>query len=175
MLRTLAFGVVAALGSIPWTMVFGHFFGLSWATAGYCLAAMTLYVVTIAPGWPRGVATGAATGAAAAAVAVLATTPAEAILGAALILAIARSGFLYRGKPARTILLETAVTGGGLLFARFLAGPTLLSAGFAIWAFFLIQSLFFLAGGVREREVDEPRIDPFERARKRALALMEES
>ena len=63
---------------------------------------------------------------------------------------------------------------GGLLFARALAGPTLLGAAFAVWAFFLVQGLFFLAGGVRERESPEPQIDPFERARKRALALMEE-
>lgn len=174
MLRTLAFGLVAALGSIPWAMVLGPFFGHSWALAGYCLAATALYVVIIAPSWPRGVAAGAVAGLTATAVAVLATRPSEAILGEALILAVARSGFLYRGKPARTVVLEAAVTLGGLLFARVLAGPTLLSAGLAIWAFFLIQSLFFLAGGVREREGDEPRIDPFERARKRALALMEE-
>lgn len=174
MARTLAFGLVVALGSIPWAMVFGPFFGHFWALAGYCLAAAALYAGVIAPSWPRGVATGAAAGLAAAVVAVLATTPSEAILGAALILAVARSGFLYRGKPARTVVLEAALIFGGLLFARALAGPTLLSAGLAIWAFFLVQSLFFLAGGVREREGDEPRIDPFERARKQALALMEE-
>ncbi len=175
MLRTLAFGLVAALGAIPWAMVFGPFFGHSWALAGYCLAAAALYAAVIAPNWPRGVAVGAVAGLAAAAALVLATRPSEAILGAALILAVVRSGFLFRGKPARTVVLEAALTFGGLLFARALVGPTLLSAGLAIWAFFLIQSLFFLAGGVREREVDEPRIDPFERARKRALALMEES
>ncbi len=174
MLRTLAFGGVAALGSIPWAMVFGSFFGHSWALAGYGLAAAASYAAVIAPSWPRGVAAGAAAGAAAGVTLVLATTPSEAILGAALILAVARSGFLYRGRPARTVVLEAALTCGGLLFARALAGPTVLSAGLAIWAFFLVQSLFFLAGGVREREADEPQIDRFERARKRALALMEE-
>ncbi len=174
MFRTLAFGLVAALASIPWAMVLGPFFGHSWALAGYCLAAVALYVAVIARSWPRGVATGGVAGLAAAAVAILATAPSEAILGAAMILAVARGGFLYRGKPARTVVLEAALILGGLLFARALAGPTLLSAGLAVWAFFLVQSLFFLAGGVRERESDEPRIDPFERARKRALALMEE-
>ncbi len=174
MLKTLAFGLVAALGSIPWAMVAGPFFGHPSALAGYCLTMAVLYAAVIASSWPRGVAVAGAAGLAAGSVAVLAATPSEAILGAALILAVARSGFLYRGRPARTVVLEAALTFGGLLFARVLAGPTLLSAGLAIWAFFLVQSLFFLAGGVREREPEEPRIDPFERARKRALALMEE-
>ena len=172
--RSLAFGLVAALGSIPWAMALGPFLGHSWALAGYCLIAAPLYVVAVAPGWPRGVAAGAAAGFVALAVGVLAGRPSEAILGAALLVAVARSGFLYRGKPARVVLVEAGLVFGGLLVARALAGPTLLSAGLAIWVFFLVQSLFFLAGGVRERPPDEPRIDPFERARKRALALMEE-
>ncbi len=174
MFKTLAFGALAALASIPWTMVLGPFVGQSWALAGFCLGAAALYAAVLTATWARGVAVAVLTGLAAAAVAILATAPSEAILGAAMILAVARGGFLYRGKPARTVVLEAALILGGLLFARALAGPTLLSAGLAVWAFFLVQSLFFLAGGVRERESDEPRIDPFERARKRALALMEE-
>ena len=175
MFRSLAFGLVAALASIPWAMVFAPFFGQLWALAGFCLAASVLYVGLIAPSWPRGAAASAAGTMVAGVVAVLASRPSEAILGAALILAVARSGFLYRGRPARAVVLEAALVLGGLLFARALAGPSLLSAGLAIWAFFLVQSLFFLAGGVREREAEEPRVDPFERARERALALMEEA
>ncbi len=173
MFKTLAFGLVAALASIPWTMVFGPFVGMSWAMAGFCLGAAVLYAGVLAPTWARGAAVAAVAGLAAAAIVVLAGRPSEAILGAALILTVARSGFLFRGKPARTLLLEGVLIFGGLLFARALAGPTLLGASLAIWAFFLVQSLFFLAGGVRERASTEPRIDPFERARKRALALME--
>ena len=173
-LRSLVFGGIAALGSIPWAMVAGPFLGHSWALAGYCLGVTVLYVVAIAPGWPRGVAAGAASGFVAIAVAMLAGRPSEAFLGAALIVAVARSGFLYRGKPARTVVVEAGLVFGGLLAARALAGSTLLSAGLAVWAFFLVQSLFFLVGGVRERPPDEQGIDPFQRARKRALALMEE-
>ena len=175
MFKTLAFGMVAALGSIPWAMVVGPFFGRSWALAGYCLAAVTLYVAVIARGWHRGFVAGAVTGLVSVAIALIAATPSEAVLGAVAILAVARSGFLYRSKPARAVVLEAAVIFGGLLFARLLAGPTLLSSSLAIWGFFLVQSLFFLAGGVRERESEEPQIDAFERARRRALALMEES
>ncbi len=174
MFKTLAFGALAALASIPWTMVLGPFVGQSWALAGFCLGAAALYAAVLTATWARGVAVAVLTGLAAAAVAVLASRPTEAILGGALILAVARSGFLYRGKPARTLVIEAGLIVGGLLFARMFAGSTLLGAALAIWAFFLVQSLFFLAGGVREREPEEPRVDPFERARKRALALMEE-
>ena len=171
---SLVFGAVAALASIPWTMVTGSHFGRAWALAGYCLAAVVLYVVAIAPSWSRGVVIGALAALAGGGVAVLASWPAEALLGAAVILSVTRSVFLYRGAPARALLLEGALTVGGLLFARALAGPTLLDAALSVWAFFLVQSLFFLAGGVREREGEGPAVDPFERARKRAIALMEE-
>ncbi len=171
---SLVFGAVAALGSIPWTIATGPFFGRAWTLAGYCLAAVVLYVVAIAPSWSRGIAIGTFAALAGGAVAVLATSPAEAILGAALILSVARSGFLYRAAPVRALLLEAALTIGGLLFACALAGPTLLGSAFAVWAFFLVQSLFFLAGGVAERAPEEPAVDPFERARKQAVVLMEE-
>ncbi len=171
---SLALGAGAALASIPWTMVAGPVFGRLWAVAAYCLGAVVLYVAAIAPSLRRGVEIGALAALAAAAVAVLAPWPSEAILGAALILAVARSGFLYRSRPARAVALESALAGGGLAFAGVLAAPTLLGAALAIWAFFLVQSLFFVAGGVEARGSDEPHVDPFERARKRALALMEE-
>lgn len=174
LLGSLSFGAVAALASIPWSMVAGPVVGRLWALAAYCLFAVAAYVIVIAPSWPRGVAIGGLAALLAAAVGILAPWPSDAILGAALILAVARSGFLYRSKPARALLLEGALAIGGLLAARILAGPTPLASGLAIWTFFLVQSLFFLAGGVEHREADETRIDPFERARKRALAVMEE-
>ena len=175
LLGALAFGAVAALGSIPWTMIAGPVFGRLWAVALYCLATVVLYVVTIAPTWPRGLAIGGLAGLLAAAFGILAPWPSEAIFGAVLVLAIARSGFLYRSRPARALLLECSLAGGGLLAAYTLARPTLLGAALAIWSFFLVQSLYCLTGGVRERLPEEPSIDPFEQARRRALALMEET
>jgi hypothetical protein len=44
---------------------------------------------------------------------------------------------------------------------------------FAIWGFFLVQSFFFLLGGVAERAATPAGLDPFEVARARAVALME--
>ena len=62
---------------------------------------------------------------------------------------------------------------GGLGLARFLAGPDTLQMAFAIWGFFLVQSFFFLVGGIAERVETTAGLDPFEVARSRALALME--
>ena len=173
-LAGLAFGGAAALAAIPWSMLAGPAFGRPWAVAVYCLAAAVLYVVTIAPSWPRGVAIGGLAGLLAIAVGLLAPWPSEAIVGAALILAVARSGFLYRSSPARALLLEGALAFGGLLFARAMGGPGPLGIALGIWSFFLVQSLFFLAGGVEERAPATPGVDPFERARSRALALMDD-
>lgn len=174
LIGSLALGAVAALGSIPWTLVVAPAFGRSWAVASYCLAAAVVYVVAIAPSWSRGVEIGALAGLLAAAAGVLAPWSMEAILGAVVILAVARSGLLYRSRPARALLIEGLLGAGGMLFAYALAEPTLLGTALGIWGFFLVQSLFFLAGGVQARREEAAGVDPFERARKRALALMEE-
>ena len=173
-LGALALGAVAALGSIPWTMIAGAFFGHFWAAAAYCLTAVVAYVVAIAPSWSRGFQIGTLAALLAAAVLVLAPWPSEAVASAALILAVLRSGFLYRSSPARALLIEGLLAGGGLLFASALAAPTPLGTALAVWGFFLVQSLFFVLGGVRARKEDEQGIDPFERARERALALLKE-
>ncbi len=175
-LTTLVFGAVAGLGSIPWAMIASPaFFGRTWALAAYCLIVTVLYLVAVAPSWSRGLVIGGLASLLAAATLVAAPSPSVAVAGAALILAVARSGFLYRGKPARALLIEGVLAFGGLLLASWLAGPSPLGSALAIWTFFLVQSPYFLIGGMADRESEEPVIDPFERARKRALALMEEA
>ena len=169
----LALAALAALGSIPWTIVAGPLLGRFWAVAAFCLAAVVVYVTAIAPSWSRSAEIGALAGVLAVAVGVLAPWPSDAVVGAALILAVARSGFLYRSRPARGLAIEGVLAFGGLLFASALARPTLLGTALAIWGFFLVQSLFFVAGGVRALKPDEPGVDPFDQARKQALALME--
>ncbi len=170
---SLAFGLITALGSIPWTIVCGPMLGRLWALAAYCLVIVVVYVVVIAPSWRRGIAMGGLTGGFAGLVGLLAPWPAEAILGSVLILAVVRSGFLYRQAPARAVALEVMLALGGLLAAQLVAGLTLLGTALAIWSFFLDQSLFILVGGRRDRGSEELVEDPFDRARQRALALME--
>ena len=74
---------------------------------------------------------------------------------------------------ARALVIETCLLAGGLALARFLAGPDTAQVAFAIWGFFLVQSFFFLLGGVAERAESTAGLDSFEVARARALALME--
>ncbi len=174
LLGGLAFAVVAALGAIPWLMVTGLFLGHGDATALYCLGLLILYVITIATGWPRALSTGALAAVLAAVLGALAPSSALVLAGAAVALAVLRSGFLYRSRPLRGLLIEGLLAGGGLAFAGLLAGSSLLGTALAIWGFFLVQSLFFLAGGVAERSDDGPAADPFDRAREQALALIED-
>lgn len=174
LLGSLAFAAFAALASIPWTMVTVPVLWPSRAVGLFVLAAAVLHVVWIAPSWPRGARIGALAALLAALVAVLAPGLTATVLGAAAILAVARSGFLYRAQPARALVLEVALIAGGLVFARVLGGPTSLGLALGIWGFFLVQSLFFVAGGVRERQAEASAVDPFERARRKALAVLED-
>ena len=170
----LAFALAAALAAVPWTMVMVPILWPVTAIAGYAAAVVALYPVWIAPSLSRGLKVGALAGLLAAVAGVLAPGLSEALLAMAAILAVARSGFLYRARPARGLVLEGGLLAVGLLFARALAGATSLGVGLGIWGFFLVQSLFFLAGGVDQRKAEEPGGDPFDQARRKALALIED-
>lgn len=172
-LGSLAVGMFLALGAIPWLIVAGPVVGHSFAAGVYCLGALVVYLVAIAPSWRQSVATAAAASLASVLALMMGAGLAEIVIIAAAFLALARSGFLYRSRPARAVVLEAALLVGGLLCARFLAAPTVLGFGLGVWGFLLVQSLFFLAGGVDERPADEPALDPFERARQDALAVLE--
>jgi hypothetical protein len=61
----------------------------------------------------------------------------------------------------------------GLLLARFLASPGLLGIALALWGFFLVQSVFFAIGGTHERRPEAGALDPFDRAKRRMLEVLE--
>jgi len=52
---------------------------------------------------------------------------------------------------ARASVIETALVGAGLVFARLLAGRSPVALVLALWGFFLVQSLWLLVGDVRAR------------------------
>ncbi|MDH3518920.1 MAG: hypothetical protein OEM49_00560 [Myxococcales bacterium] len=93
--------------------------------------------------------------------------------GAALIVALCRSTLLYRLRPLRALLLEATLFGAGLGFAGILTDHGADSPAAGAWGYFLVQSIFFLVGGVRERGGGEAERDPFDRARERLLALLD--
>lgn len=167
--ESLLFALLAALGAVPWTLAIGVAVGRGRAEALYWLALAVLHLVWIAPGWPCKLRTSLL---AAMAAVVFAFLSAPAGVTAAILVAVGRSGFLYRAKPARAVVTEALFVGGGLAFAGWLAGPALLDQAFSVWGFYLLQSVFFLLGGVAERR-EEAQTDPFDDALRRATAVLE--
>lgn len=174
LIGSLAFAAVAAFAAVPWTLVMVPILWPASAVSVYALALAVLYPLWIAPTWRRGFVAATLAAGLAAVVGLVAPGLSEAVLGAALIVAVVRGGFLYRSSPARALVLEGGLLLTGLLFARALASSTSLGVGLGVWAFFLCQSLFFVAGGVRERTAEATAVDPFVGARRKALALLEE-
>jgi hypothetical protein len=170
--RSLLFALVAAAGVVPWMLVVRPILGSYAALALYLVGTMAAYLGGLAPDLQRRIGAALAATLAGLAVAVLARSVAEVALGLGTILAVGRSAFLYRAPAARAVVVEVLLVGGGLLFARFLAGHSAAALVFAIWSFFLVQSLYFLVGGVRVRTGRERGRDPFEEAHRRALALL---
>jgi len=155
--RSAAFAACAALGWTPWVLLGGP-------RAFYLVGVTAVYVAGL--GGPVAATLTAVAGGAL----LLVGDAAVLCVGLAVVLAVARSAFLYRAAPARAVVVETALAGGGLVFARLLGTPSL-----AIWGFFLVQSFFFLVGGVRARETATGHSDPFEAAHARAMEVLERS
>jgi hypothetical protein len=171
--RSLLFAVVAAAGVLPWMLLARPAFGSRTALALYLVGAVATYLGGLAPARGRRVATWLVALAAGLAVATLARSIGELAFGLGGVLAIGRSAFLYRAPAARAVVIEALVTGGGLVFARCFAGPSAAETVFALWAFFLVQSVYFLISGIRPRASSARRRDPFEEAYGRALTLLE--
>jgi hypothetical protein len=102
------------------------------------------------------------------------TSTGELALSLGALIGAVRSGLLYRARPLRAILTEVALALGGLLFARFLLGPSAIAVMLAIWGYFLVQSTFFLIPGTKHGRSRASGPDPFELAHARALALLDE-
>jgi hypothetical protein len=162
--RSAAFAACAALGWMPWVVLGGP-------RALYLVGVTAAYVAGL--GGPIARRIPAAMLTAVAGVALLVAGDAAVLcVGLAVALAVARSAFLYRAAPARAVVLETALAGGGLLFARFLGARSPLGMALAVWGFLLVQSFFFLLAGVRVREPATGHPDPFEAALARAMEVL---
>jgi hypothetical protein len=172
--RSLVFGAVAALATAPFLLTFGPTLGRAPALALASVLATAGHLAVVAPGRARGVRVGflalvlglALFGSA---------SPSTTVLGSAAILAVLRSGFLYRSRPGRALLLEGSLLAAGLAFANALAGSSVTSLALAVWGFFLVESVFFVVGGTSARPEEDLDEDPFDRARREAVRLMEEA
>jgi len=95
-------------------------------------------------------------------------------IGLASVLALVRSGLEYSTRPARALVLEMLLGGSALAFASWVASPGWLGDAAGLWAFALVQSLYFLVPGRFRKGAEAAVGDPFESARERLLALLEE-
>ena len=140
----------------------------------YLVASAAIYVAGLTPRRVHGVGAAIVVALLGALFAAVTREPEVVALGTAIGVGVCRSGLLYRARTGRALATEIGLLGGGLLLARFLAAPGVLGVALALWGFFLVQSGFFLIGGVAERRGDTRGIDRFETAHRRALALLEE-
>ena len=172
--RTLGFGAVAAAGLPVAAALFGPAVAFHHLLPPYLVVTTALYTAGIAPTRARGLTAGGLALLLGLALLACANGGAELAIGAALILSAVRSGLLYRARPARAIVLEAGLLCGGLGLAKFLLTDGLGGVSLALWGFFLVQSLFFLVGGLAVRPEASPRRDPFEHARAQLLSLLGE-
>jgi hypothetical protein len=170
--RSLLFAALAAAGLLALEVLLVPLYFPA-VLACYMAAVAAAYVAAIAPHRASGLAAGALAALLGVVLLLLPLDIWQTALAAALVVAVCRSAILYRAQPLRALLLELALLAGGLGLARFLAagGPGSLALG--LWGYLLVQSLFFLAGGVTVRFGSDARVDPFERARAGLLALLD--
>jgi hypothetical protein len=171
--RSLGFAIVAAAGASSLLLLCPpSSAALPWLRS-YLLGIAVLYAAGLAT-QPRAALGAAAAGAALAALLwLLPLGLPGTVVGAAAIVAWLRSGLLYRARPLRAVATEAVLGLGGLALAAFLASgrPLVLTLGLGVWGYFLVQSVFFLVGGVSPRRAEGPQ-DPFDRARAELLALL---
>jgi len=171
--RSLLFGAVAAAGFVPFTILATPGLGRSGSLVVYALASAAVYLAGIGASRRQGFAAALIVAGAGTAAALFAPDPRDALLATGLLFGLCRSGLLYRSRFARALLLEGGLLGAGLGVAGQLLAASTFSAVLAVWAFFLVQSVFFLIGGVEARREEPGEHDPFDAAHSRVLAILE--
>lgn len=171
--RSLVFAAAAALGLAAAVTLLAPVFGPRAVLLAYIAAAAALYGAGLAPSLRASLRAGAVGAGLAFGLWLLPLGLQGTAMGAAAIVSIVRSGVVHRMRPLRAALAEVALGGGGLALAALLADGGLASLALGVWGFFLVQSLYFLIGGVGTRGDESQAVDPFERARARLLALLD--
>jgi len=172
--RSLAFAALAGAAWPAFALAAAPLIGTHAALSLYLVASAAIYVAGLAPRRVHGLGAAIVAAALGAVFVAVARDPGVVALGAAIGVGVCRSGLLYRARGGRALAAEACLLGAGLLLARYLATPGVLGVALALWGFFLVQSGFFLIGGVSKRNGDVRGIDRFDSARRRALALLEE-
>lgn len=167
----LVFGAVAAAGLLVLEPLLAPWLGLRGSLRCFAVGVATLYLLGLGESWRRGFVASALAAALGTLLLAMPLGVASTAYGAAGLVALGRSGVLYRARPLRAFCLEALLLLGGTALAGFLAGTSLTSLALAVWGYFLVQSAFFLVGGVSIRREPGP-VDPFERAAAELQALL---
>jgi hypothetical protein len=170
---SILFAAVAGAGLLVAITVLGPILGVSSVVSGYAVGAAILYAIGIASNRRDRAAAGALASVLGMLLLLLPIGAHATVAGAAAIVATCRSGLLYRSRPLRAILLESALLVAGLGLAQLAMGRGVASLALAAWGYFLVQSLFFLVGGVTSRPPSTEDADPFDRARSRLQELLD--
>ena len=171
--RTLLFAALAAGGAIPWLLLSRPALGGYPALAVYLVGTVAAFLASLAAERSRAISAFVLATAAGMGVAGFAASLGELALGLGIVLAVGRAALFHRAGSVRSVAIEVVLIGGGLVFARFLAGHSPLALVLAIWGFYLVQSFHPLLAGVPARADAGRHPDPFEDACGRALALLD--
>lgn len=171
--RSLGFAVCAAAGVALWLVITAPLVGGRRALAIYLIGSVALYLAGLATTLRRGLLVGALVAIAGCAIAVVGPGLHGLLFGLAVLLAVTRSGWLYRNAPARALVLESGLLVATMLLADGVGSLSLRGIVLGVWGFFLVQSLFFLVSGWTPQLEDTPGRDPFEVAYARATAVLD--
>jgi hypothetical protein len=172
--RSLLFGAFAGVAFVPFAMLATPFFGWSGAVAAYAVMSASVYLAGLGTTHRQGLTASVLLALGVGAVAAVATSDRDVVLATALALAVLRSGLLYRSRFARALLLESTLAGAGLWLAGHVFDGSVTSTALAVWAFYLVQSAYFAVGGIAARPDRPQDADPFDAARTRALAVLDD-
>lgn len=171
LLRTLAFGLLAALGAVAWQVAGSFVLSPRASLAAYALLCACAFPAAVAPSWRAAALSLALCVPLAIGAAVVAPDLTGAVVCAALIAALGRA-VSYGAKPLRTLALEVALFGVALVAARLFGGTSPFAAALGVWSFCLVQSLYFLFLTPQPRESTAAPEDAFDIAHRRALAVL---
>ncbi len=170
---SLIFAAVASLAAVPFLLAASPALGLPLAGKTFLAATVAVYLAGIAPTVGRGVRVATLAAVLGVPVVLLAATIAQAAIALTAVLAVCRSLFLYRAAVVRALAIEIGLGTAALAAGYVVAGASTWSLAAALWAYWLVQSTFFLIGSERRERAPEPSSDPFEAAAKNASELMD--
>ncbi len=174
--RTIGAGIAAAVSLVFVQHLAAPWMGPASVATLHGAGSLILYTAWLAPSRRAAFRNAAVALAGVALIFVVADSLETRWLGLALLLACLRSGLGPSMRPARAVVVEVGLLGGGLAMAVWLAGAGWFGQALGLWGYALVQSLYFLVPGRASPRFEQSSDgDPFDRARDRLINLLDES